>query len=506
MKRFLVLASVAAVMLSSCNKTQELPGGGGSDQKTVRFDTYLGNQTKGVSKNAFKMGDQFHTFGVKTVADFDVTAPAFTEYVFLGTGGDHGAVVSHYGLDDAGKAIWNFDEVAPWDEKKATFFAFSPVPQGLETYGITIKPISDNAIPAIDYKVVGGYDPAIIDLNDPVVAAARSMIKKQPDLLYSFSPNNTEGGGVIQMPFQHSLSQVRFSVRAGHSAGSFLRLNSVTLTSVNTKGELKLATDESKKGEVTYVGGWGIATEPENFDINLKTEVVYAIPGGVTTVWSVTDDDESLLMIPQKLTGAGLKIRYSYSVDGIEWQEYEAGTSMDYVLSDLTPTWQPNKSYNYIINITPGKAIVFKPVVDAWEPVGTADLEYRKFVLPSAAGPLSIKSDGTNEKFTLNKGDKISASYVNGAAWIEVTDAAVGSTKVDLTATAIEVTDATKGDWDLSLKSNILVGATLRKATIIIERAPYEKTLSNGSKIMVKAGVAKYEISQSATVPPVPVP
>lgn len=495
MKRFLVLASVAAVMLSSCNKTEELRTGGDLE-KTVSFETHLGNQTKAVEKTAFKMGDQFLTYGVKTAAAFDVKIPAFTEYVFLGNGGDHASVVSHYG-EEGGNAIWNCEELAPWDENKATFFAFSPVPQGAKTYGITLNGITNNTIPTIGYEVVGGYDPAIVDLNDPVAAAARSLIKTQPDLLRAFSANNIKSGGSIQMQFHHVLSQVRFSVRAAHSAGSFLRLNSITLTKVKTKSVLALANDETNKGNFDYLGGWAAATEEKNFDVNLKAEVVRAIPGGVTTVWPVTDNDESLMMIPQNLTGVGLEVRYSYSPDGIEWTDYESGTSQDYVLSTLTPYWNPNKNYNYIINITPGKSIVFKPIVESWDPQNTtADLEYRKFEVAGLGGSLAKKSDGSDETFTLKDGDKISVSYTNGTGWLEATDPAASKTTL-VAGSPIAITVANAGEWTLSAAANDAPGATIRKATIVIERAPYDKTLSDGSTIKVASGIAKYEISQS---------
>lgn len=497
MRKILVLASVAAVALSSCNKTEPLTGGKDTQVKGVSFDTYLG-RTKGVSKDAFKMGDQFCTFGVKTSgANFDLAAPLFTEYVFNNT--SKSAVVSHLGIDPkTNTAIWNYGDPTPWDEQKATFFAFSPVPQGASTFGITNPTIADNSIPTIDFEVVGGYDPTITNLNDPAVSAARELIKTQADLMWAYAPDNTKASEVIQLEFRHALSQIRFSARGYHNQG-LLRINSITIVNALTKGKLDLANDIANSGKIDYLGGWKTVTDPKSFAVNLQTEAVSAIPphvgavGTVPTTWPVTDDDESLMMIPQALTGLKLEVRYSYSEDGKVWNDYESGSAMDFVLSTLSSHWNPNMRYNYILSIYPGKAIRFTSTIDAWEPFAKeADLEYRKFDALASGGSLT-KADGTAEKFTLNEDDKIKTTYDVGADWIVATDKT--GAKHILNGTVITVAAGNAGQWEIETIANDNV--TARTGTVVIERAG-EKINADGSKDKIKAGVAKYVISQNA--------
>lgn len=501
MKRILVLASVVGLMLS-CNKIEEIPGNVSPEIKNVSFDTYLGKQTRGVSKDAFKMGDQFCTFGIKTGGtNFDVKVPVFAEYVFDNV--TKSANVSHLGLDPVSKqAIWNYGDPTPWDEQNATFFAYSPVPQGAVSFGITNSAIADNTIPTIDFEVTGGYDPAIVDLNSPVVSAARALIKEQTDLMWAYSPDNTKSTGTIGLEFRHSLSQIRFSARGYHNQG-LLRINSVTLKNVMTKGTLSLAHDESstavpKPGDVNYLGGWKTPSTPKNFAVNLQTETVSAIPpiAAGTTIpitWPITDDDESLMMIPQALTGLQLEVRYSYSSDGMEWTDYVSGTAMDFVLATLSSHWNPNKRYNYILSIYPGKAINFTTTIDQWEPYGgDADLEYREFNISSVAGSISVMANGVDELFELKEGDKITVTYANGTGWLSGVDPAATSTVLgaQLTVTAINA-----GKWGFKTAAN--ASGSIRKATLIIERADYDKVLPDGSTVKVKGGKAKYQIAQA---------
>ncbi|MEG0602619.1 MAG: fimbrillin family protein [Mucinivorans sp.] len=506
MKRILVLASSAALVLSGCNKVDRLKDGPLPAASTVSFSTYLGGTTKGQQKTDFKMGDQFFTFGVKTGdADFDVKNPAFTQYVFTGASPlDHGLTVTHMGLDGT-TPIWEYNEVAPWDNQKATFFAVSPVPQGAQTYGVTLRPIANNVIPAIDFKVVGGY---AVGATSSDVLAASEKIKEQADLMWSYSPNNVKTGGVIQMPFHHALSQLSFSVKAYHTAG-ILRVNSITLKKVMTKGALSLAHDESKKGAVDYLGGWNAATEPMEFAVNLLTEKVAAIDRFIPTVdltepvkINITDADEALMMIPQVLTGIGLEVKYSYSIDGEQWQNYESGTALDYELSKLSSHWNPNMRYNYCLNINPGKAIGFNADIEAWDPVNnTVDMEYRTFDAKATPHALTV-ADGSDAQFELKTGDKVSVEYIytpavtGGQEWMTYLGEAAGATAKTLTAAnAVTVTDADAGKWKLLVEKNFY--PNVRKAVVTINRAPYKKTI-NGKEVLFSAGVAKYIITQAA--------
>lgn len=503
MKKILVLASSAALVLSGCNRVDRLKDGPSPDESRVSFSTYLG--TKGLEKTDFKMGDQFFTYGVKTDADFNVKTPAFTEYVFTGSAPlNHGLTVTHMGLDGV-NPIWEYNEVAPWDNKKATFFAVSPVPQGTVTHGVTLNAIANNAIPKVNFEVVGGYTAGAAKAD---ILAASEKIKEQADLMWAYSPDNIKTGGVIQMQFRHALSQLSFSVKAYHTTG-LLRVNSVTLKKVMTKGTLALAHDQANKGAVNYLGGWNAASAPLDFAVNLLTEKVGAIDPFVATPGdtepakiNITDNDEALMMIPQVLTGIGLEVRYSYSLDGKEWINYESGTALDYELAKLSSHWNPNKRYNYCLNINPGKAITFNAAIDEWDPLNSQlDMEYRTFDAKATPHELTV-ADGTHAKFDIKQGDKVSVAYIynpvvpDGEEWLNYTTGASGAVATQLkAATAVTASAANAGNWKLSVVKNLY--PNVRKAVVTVDRAPFKKMV-NGQEISFSAGVAKYVVTQVA--------
>lgn len=501
MKRILVLVLSAALVLSGCNKIDHLAGDPSLTPSAVSFSTYLG--TKGLEKTTFKMGDQFFTYGVKTGNDnFNIATPAFTEYVFTGKEPLlNGLTVTHMG-SDGDQDLWEYDEVAPWDNQKATFFAVSPVPQGEVTHGITLKPIADNAIPAIDFNVVGGY---AADATQAQILAASEKIKDQADLMWAYSPDNVKTGGSIQMSFQHALSQLSFAVKAYHTSG-FLRINSITLKNVKTKGTLALAHTDAQKGAMDYLGGWSTATIPMDFAVNLLTENVGALSPFKTEVGlepiqiPITDNDEALMMIPQVMTGITLEVKYSHSDDGINWTNYKDGESLDYEFSKLSSHWNPNKRYNYCLNINPGMAIVFKSSIEEWDPINSQlDMEYRTFDAKATPHLLTV-AGGTEAPFPMGIDDKISVEYIYDAAvvkgheWITYTTSATGAT-AKLLSKATPVTVADAGDWKLGVEKNFY--PFVRKAVVTVNRAPFKKTI-NGVDKLFSGGVAKFIVTQDA--------
>ncbi|MEG0602620.1 MAG: fimbrillin family protein, partial [Mucinivorans sp.] len=295
MKRFLVFATVAAAIMSSCTKQyiDEAPNQGGSD--AIGFSTYVGNASKGVAKSVFVMGDQFFVYGGQTgAANFDIAAPNNATWTY--TGGlfpENGAKVSNYGSD-----IWRYENPQPWGDFKTTFFAFSPVPvAGGQTHGITMTKPAVNTIPTIDFVVKGGY-PTASAISSPEANTARAENKKQVDLLWAFAADKSHVDKSVELNFKHALTQLNFSVRSLAPAGQMIRINTIAVKNVMTKATLALAHDDTqapnKLGDLNYMGGWKTPTEVKNFPVNLKNSVAALIKDN--DIHAINDADEALMM------------------------------------------------------------------------------------------------------------------------------------------------------------------------------------------------------------------
>lgn len=475
MKKFLVFATVAAAITSSCTKQyiDEATNLNGSD--AIGFSTYVANASKGVAKSDFVMGDQFFVYGGQTgAANFDITAPNNGTWTYTGANfPDNGAKVSNYGNN-----VWRYDNPQPWGDFKTTFFAFSPVPVvGGETHGITMTTPAVNTIPAIDFVVKGGY-PTSEAISSPAANAARLENKKQVDLLWAFAADKSRVDRSVDLLFKHTLTQLNFSVRSLAPAGQMIRINTIAVKNVSTKATLALAHNDTlasnKLGALNYMGGWKAHAEVKNFPVNLKNSVAALIKDN--EIHAINDADEALMMIPQDLTNIELEVCYSFSRDGIAWENYQSGTPVTVKLNTFTHThWNPAHSIRYILNITPGAVIAFTANVEDWGTVG--NIEFLS-VSPS-------KNAGQIHELTLEAGDTFSAQT---GGWITYDD---GSGVKDLTTAPVT---AAAGTYKFAVLAN--GRSAIREDQIIIKKADGRSQLI--IKVAQSAGDGTFNVPTAA--------
>lgn len=456
MKRFLVLATAAVAMFTGCTK-QFVDEPVNGSQSTVGFDTYIAGPTKGVAKGGFVMGDQFFVYGGKTGAlDFNVAAPAFTSWVFSDAikFPKDGALVSNYG---GTPTVWRYENPVSWDNEKVTFFGFSPVPQGTDTYGIKYeKPANLTSIPTIDFEVKGGYDVAK-SIKDQEAIDSRPLTKQQVDLLWVSTLNQTKANRTVEMLFNHALTRLNFAIRSNAPVGHSIRINSIVLKNVATEGTLTLAHDRTQVGNMDYVGGWAVKATKKNFAVNLINSVASLIKDN--NIHTITDNDEALMLIPQALAGIELEVLYAYSADGINWENYETGVPVTVKLGELAAThWNPNKQIRYILNITPGEVIGFSAEIEDWG--DESDVEFISKWVGQNAQELV--------RMTLVAGDRIESLTDDG--WLTYQTGAGAAS--DLSTTAAVAVD---GEYIFAVKDNN--EATPREDQIIINHLSGHRTI-----------------------------
>lgn len=339
--RHLISIILSCVIFTACQK-QEPPKQTQQDN-LVEFATELVT-SKAMPKNEFTLGDQFFVYGVNTNEDdYTPNSPNGIDFVF-NTKTSKGVAVTNFGLNSNGDDIWKYDDPVVWLPGKSTFFAFSPVPNGTQTYGITNfqNGFSITQVPSLKFTVAGGYDPATATPEQ--IADSRKYNKRHVDLIAAFNKNQV-AGKITQLTFEHTLAQITFAVKPLQERG-FIRIISVTMQNVMTSATLNL--DHRGWDETSL-------NRKLNFALNLNHDVVSTIPANPDKIYPINDADETLMMIPQPLQNVSILVRYSYSEDGINWPDYNPGREVTVDLSKITSHWLQAKQYNFILAIDPTK-------------------------------------------------------------------------------------------------------------------------------------------------------
>lgn len=354
-----MLTAACLMLLASCSKENlKTPPAG----TTYQFETAIGGlkNTKGMPKEAWKMGD--------VIALYGLDMPVFNlnqfpqKWTFAQSQNAQGNLTPMLCYNPAAQD-WRYGAPVAWyDGVNTSFIAIHPY--DAPEYTLNENPGMASDI-VVDYSVQGGYDPAVATEAD--IVSARSLIKKQTDLLVALTKDLDNTTLSIPLNFRHALSQIRFKITNGAASNlAILRVNDITINGVHTKGEFRFSGNED--AAALSLAQWSNQSTPRSFKVNLLNEQVNAIKFG-NTVDATDNDDEALIMLPQAIPStATISVRYSYSIDeGSTWVEYVQGTQFDpIVLSDIKEHWEPNKRYTFTLTIRPASPITFVPTVDTW--------------------------------------------------------------------------------------------------------------------------------------------
>lgn len=362
-KQIPLLAITAIITLTACKKESQTPP---QQYKYLDFQTQL-EQTKGAAKSEFVIGDQFFVYGITTQSDnYNIDTPNANGYIFSQEVAK-GVPVMNYGKDNTGNDVWKYNNPIVWSPGKSTFFAFSPVPNHSQNFGISnhANGFDLTAIPSINFTVAGGYNAATATKDD--IVASRAHNRKQVDLLFAYTPDQVSGKPTTLL-FEHALAQITFAIKPMQTVG-FLRINSVTLQNVMTTCKLNLA-HAGDPTAIDFTGGWQQATlsNLKAFSINLRHDVASLIPATPNVIYELNDADETLMMIPQTLENIVLNINFAYSQDGKTWPDYNDGKQINVPLSKISSHWKPSKQYRYLLAITPNSDTGFDAGIEDLDP------------------------------------------------------------------------------------------------------------------------------------------
>lgn len=312
MKKILFVALAAATMMS-CTENEVIENAG--NKAAIEFGTVVKNGTRALVTTTAN----FKTFtvnGYKTTdvmgADVQLAKGFIDDLTLNSTDG------------------WTYTNTIYWPlSGNVQFFATSPK-QPLD--------ITAAGYPTFDYAI--------------------KAEASQEDLVAANVMNATKATGKIQLPFQHLLTQVNFSIK-GKTPGFTYTVTKLVIKGAQNAGTFKF------DGTGT-VGGWTTSADATADYTFTGKKIVAPVKDEATP--SVTDFEETdnalFMLMPQTLSGVKLEITYTAAPTG-KLDDY---TYNDTKVLDLTGEWGMGKNIRYTLELSnDASPIEFDaPTVDVW--------------------------------------------------------------------------------------------------------------------------------------------
>ena len=348
MKKRLFILATAAIALASC-----------SNDKTVEVNQTLGNEPQEIA---------FFPLSQKSAR---LQAPARAAVQGTGFPNQSMEVVSYQTdpsavnyftkttfAQDGSTGIWKGTTAKYWplSAAKLNFFAVSGA--DVNAADITI----DNALLKTDVADVkytkagatGSYTNAT--QSDIMYAFGRGYVEQSGNALHFNSGTSTDAP--VDMVFKHTMSLIKFQVKAANTASCAIQINSIKLNGASYTGALKLTADDAitaNTGAPTITVAWTPDATEDNVTVpnisNYTLTQTYApADGGAEGTWA------SLIVVPNATKGFdSFTVNYTFG-----------GHTYDYTYtpSPVVPVAAGNV-YTYQLNFQLHE-ITISPSVTAW--------------------------------------------------------------------------------------------------------------------------------------------
>ncbi len=186
MKKFIALATVVALFVSSCAKNEISQNV--SEGNKISFSTYTGIATKGQVYTSTNLEDGFGVIAYNTGAATDFNTNSSVINFMYDT--------KVYYSSEA----WTYSPTKYWSSDASTqysFFGYAPYESGSDDTGITLCANTDVGTPYLDFAIA---DDAV-DMVDFTASQVMNTTK-------------TESSDAVQMYFKHQLTRVTFKAKS----------------------------------------------------------------------------------------------------------------------------------------------------------------------------------------------------------------------------------------------------------------------------------------------------
>ena len=261
-------------------------------------------QTRGSKKN-----------DLSAYSNFGVTALYQNEGTYVSLFDDAIATNSrkYWNIPDASNNTWPIDS-------KVSFHAYAPHSSESNSM-LRSKP-----------------DPTNVQTNIHYTASSDNILY-QPDLIVATNAkqrSNTDANTPVDLQFSHALTAVSFAMSSDLAdvIGDGAQLTSVSLQGIPNEGDCQLIAQDDKHTSSSEI--WKLDSDKKGtytFDLSAKNVTV-------GSDLALTDDNQTLMMIPQTLPD-GAKLEFTFMLNGqsqvltvnLNGQEWKAGQSVIYKLS-----------------------------------------------------------------------------------------------------------------------------------------------------------------------------
>ena len=353
MKRYFLIAAVAATALVACTKTFD-HNKSVNEGAPISLSTWSDVMTKAYDGSApitsFASGDEFEVFGYKWKTGPTGETPVFWGDEVLSDGTN-----------------WTYSPLRYWDQSydNYTFFAVWPK---------DVVPVPDGQTDLKCYSQTGTFATSEITFD----GTAEKLLIAQKKTVAKTNYNT-----VVPLVFKHMGALVDVKVKKHEDlATATLEVTGITLSNIKTKGTFTVA---SYDGSNNPVGAWTPDATPTvaNFTNTTGTGVATLPTLAATTLPDKTgcstatagDLIENFVVMPQALDGTQtLTITYTledesgivntYAPAAIGLDKFD-NTDNKSNASTFITAWQPGYHYTLYVTIN-ANAIEFSATIDGW--------------------------------------------------------------------------------------------------------------------------------------------
>ena len=323
-KQMMMLLAIAA--MAGCSKSEVVDTPNGDGNTPIKLKTFVGKSVKATETKTDNL-TAFQMTAYTTSAAFPGTASADEPTPFIAS-----QIVSRTG--ESSPYSWPYTGPQYWPQgKKVSFFAYAP------TTGVTYAAPAAAGWPGFTYTVAAEASQA-----DLVVAQRTSQ-------------DATSNNGSVALNFNHALSQILFSAKCANADFTAV-VKTIELSGIQNAGTYTFATSATEGTAIE--GSWSGVKGAEGYAYLTNGTAAIA----KTTSDPIAGTNGALMLMPQTLTGAKLKVVYTVTI-GSGDSEQSFDVTKENV--ELTGTWAPGMKYTYDLTlVSDATAITIVPGVNTW--------------------------------------------------------------------------------------------------------------------------------------------
>ena len=323
-KQMMMLLAIAA--MAGCSKSEVVDTPNGDGNTPIKLKTFVGKSVKATETKTDNL-TAFQMTAYTTSAAFPGTAATEEPTPFIAS-----QIVSRTG--ESSPYSWPYTGPQYWPQgKKVSFFAYAP------TTGVTYAAPAAAGWPGFTYTVAAEASQA-----DLVVAQRTSQ-------------DATSNNGSVALNFNHALSQILFSAKCANADFTAV-VKTIELSGIQNAGTYTFATSATEGTAIE--GSWSGVKGAEGYAYLTNGTAAIA----KTTSDPIAGTNGALMLMPQTLTGAKLKVVYTVTIgSGDSKQSFDVTKEN----VELTGTWAPGMKYTYDLTlVSDATAITIVPGVNTW--------------------------------------------------------------------------------------------------------------------------------------------